>query len=367
MRSATVTSLVETPLALRPTLMNPQLSMLFAGLCLGLVLTVTSAGRVPYEPISSGQNLSLGCPSYVELRELSGLTTCISDNLDSCTEVSIKNEIKAIKDIVQYICSDDGRQVVLDLADSQCNDDPTLELRMEMMMHGCLENFQIGIQMAQFQAIMDGREFQVSEVCPFTDQLETCIVNGAADMCGSAMGTFMTNIWHIAASDQFAQFGCVHDTDHRLVKVVAVVVGVVVVVMVVVVIVVVVVVIVVGIIVVVVVAAAEVIIKVVRLAPTTVITMCIACFVLVVFLSCRSCREANSSHDSEESCSPEEVQEVRHQFKTSPAHNHTEMSALTDTFIAYNEVDRLDIQAFPTILLSYTFSFMFVLLSAIQS
>ncbi|GFR62522.1 hypothetical protein ElyMa_005457900 [Elysia marginata] len=147
--------------------------------------------------------------------ELSGLTTCVSNNLDSCTEVSIKNEIKALKDFVEYICSDDGRQDILDLADSQCNDHPNLELHMEMMMHGCLEDFQMSVQMAQFQAIMDGREFQVSEVCPFTEELEACIVNRSAAMCGPAWGTFMTNIWHIAASDQFAQFGCVHDTDHR--------------------------------------------------------------------------------------------------------------------------------------------------------
>ncbi|GFR78004.1 hypothetical protein ElyMa_002250800 [Elysia marginata] len=147
--------------------------------------------------------------------ELSGYTTCVSDNLDTCNSTSVRNQIEKIKDIVEYVCSADGRQVVLDLADSECNDDPILETRIETMMNGCVEDFIMGVQMAQFQAILDGRQFNVSEICPFTDELEVCIVNGSADMCGAAMGTFMTNIWHIASSDQFAQFGCVHDTDRR--------------------------------------------------------------------------------------------------------------------------------------------------------
>ena len=42
--------------------------------------------------------------------ELGGLTGCITNNLDTCSETSVKNEIKAVKDIITYMCSPDGRE-----------------------------------------------------------------------------------------------------------------------------------------------------------------------------------------------------------------------------------------------------------------
>ncbi|KAK3785723.1 hypothetical protein RRG08_055554 [Elysia crispata] len=142
------------------------------------------------------------------MSELSNLTTCIATNLDSCTKTSIKNEIRAVKDIIVYMCSEEGQQVVLDLADSSCANDPLIETRMEIMMMGCLEDFQFGIQMAQLEAYFEGREFNISEVCPFIDELHVCIVNNGAEMCGPAMGSFLSSIWGIASRDQFTQFGC---------------------------------------------------------------------------------------------------------------------------------------------------------------
>ncbi|GFO01586.1 craniofacial development protein 2-like, partial [Plakobranchus ocellatus] len=100
------------------------------------------------------------------------------------------------------------------LENSACAGNPFLELYMEFMMQGCLETFSFDLQMEAFNAAISGREFELNDACPFLDQLETCLIQGSTNMCGTDMGTFVANIWDIATRDQFAQFGCTQNAIH---------------------------------------------------------------------------------------------------------------------------------------------------------
>ncbi|GFN92966.1 hypothetical protein PoB_001947200 [Plakobranchus ocellatus] len=104
--------------------------------------------------------------------------------------------------------------VVISLASSPCADNPLLEIQMEIMMQGCLETFQFDLQMEAMNAAFSGRDFEMSDACPFIDQWETCLIQGSTQMCGAQMGTFMTKIWDIATRDQFSEFGCSHSIIH---------------------------------------------------------------------------------------------------------------------------------------------------------
>ncbi|GFN92960.1 hypothetical protein PoB_001946600 [Plakobranchus ocellatus] len=146
--------------------------------------------------------------------ELSNLTSCISNKLGTCDDATVKNEVKAAKDIIEYMCSPEGKQVVISLASSPCADNPLLEIQMEIMMQGCLETFQFDLQMEAMNAAFSGRDFEMSDACPFIDQLETCLIQGSTQMCGAQMGTFMAKIWDIATRDQFSEFGCSHSVIH---------------------------------------------------------------------------------------------------------------------------------------------------------
>ncbi|GFN92972.1 hypothetical protein PoB_001947800 [Plakobranchus ocellatus] len=152
--------------------------------------------------------------------ELNNLTSCITNRLDTCNDDTVRNDVRMAKDIIEYMCSAEGRPVVLRLASSDCAQNPLLEIQVEVMMHGCLETFTFDLQMEALNAAFSGREFVVSDACPFIDRLRTCLIQGATDMCDADMGTFVANVWDIAAGDQFAEFGCTQNViqSRRYVK-----------------------------------------------------------------------------------------------------------------------------------------------------
>ncbi|GFO41058.1 hypothetical protein PoB_006756300 [Plakobranchus ocellatus] len=152
--------------------------------------------------------------------ELSNLTSCITNRLDTCDDDIVKNDVKIAKDILQYMCSAEGRPLVLQLASSDCARNPLLEIQIQVMMHGCLETYTFDFQMEALKAAFSGREFKVSDACPFINQLKTCLIQGATDMCDARMGTFVANVWDIAAGDQFVYSECTQNViqSRRYVK-----------------------------------------------------------------------------------------------------------------------------------------------------
>ncbi|GFO41062.1 hypothetical protein PoB_006756700 [Plakobranchus ocellatus] len=76
------------------------------------------------------------------------------------------------------------------------------------MLQGCLETFTFDLQLEALNAAFYRREFEMSGACPFIDQLRTCLIQGATNMCNADMGTSVANIWDIAVGNQFAQFRC---------------------------------------------------------------------------------------------------------------------------------------------------------------
>ncbi|GFO09610.1 hypothetical protein PoB_003611500 [Plakobranchus ocellatus] len=43
--------------------------------------------------------------------ELSNLTSCITNRLDTCDDATVKDDVIMAKDIVEYLCSAEGRPV----------------------------------------------------------------------------------------------------------------------------------------------------------------------------------------------------------------------------------------------------------------
>ncbi|GFN92973.1 hypothetical protein PoB_001947900 [Plakobranchus ocellatus] len=140
--------------------------------------------------------------------ELDNLTSCITNRLDTCDDAIVKNDVRMSKDIVEYMCSAEGRPVVLRLASSDCAQNPLLEVQVQVMLQGCLDTFTFELQLEALNAAFHRREFEMSDACPFIDQLRTCLIQGATNMCDADMGTFVANVWDIAVGNQFAQFGC---------------------------------------------------------------------------------------------------------------------------------------------------------------
>ncbi|GFO09615.1 hypothetical protein PoB_003612000 [Plakobranchus ocellatus] len=152
--------------------------------------------------------------------ELSNLTSCITNRLHTCDDDTVKNDVKMTKDIAGYMCSAEGRPVVLRLASSECAQNQSLNVQIQVMMHGCIETFTLDLQMEVLNAAFSRRKFEMSDACPFIDQLRTCLIQGATDTCDADMGTFVANVWDIAAGDQFAIFGCTQNVvqSRRYVK-----------------------------------------------------------------------------------------------------------------------------------------------------
>ncbi|GFO32340.1 hypothetical protein PoB_005884500 [Plakobranchus ocellatus] len=54
--------------------------------------------------MNEAEALDLACT------ELSNLTSCVASRLETCDDDTVKYEMKATKDIIDYMCSEEGRQ-----------------------------------------------------------------------------------------------------------------------------------------------------------------------------------------------------------------------------------------------------------------
>ncbi|GFO41061.1 hypothetical protein PoB_006756600 [Plakobranchus ocellatus] len=132
---------------------------------------------------------------------LSSINSCITSRLDTCDNDTVKSNVRLLKDIDEYICSAEGRQVALRIASSDCAPSPLVQSQIRAILHGCFETFMIDLELEAQKA-----EFETSDVCPLADQAKTCAIQGATDMCDEDMGTVVANIWDMAVGNQFAQF-----------------------------------------------------------------------------------------------------------------------------------------------------------------
>ncbi|GFO32337.1 hypothetical protein PoB_005884200 [Plakobranchus ocellatus] len=135
--------------------------------------------------------------------KLSSLNSCITSRLDTCDNDTVKSDVRLFKDIDEYICSAEGRPVILRIANSDCAPNPLVQVQIRAMLQGCFETFMIFIELEAQKA-----EYETSDACPFIDQAKTCAIQGATDICDADMGTVVANIWDIANGNRFAEFGC---------------------------------------------------------------------------------------------------------------------------------------------------------------
>ncbi|GFN91206.1 hypothetical protein PoB_001771200 [Plakobranchus ocellatus] len=143
------------------------------------------------------------------------LSSCIDEHIGSCALEQVKESALADQQILEYICSEEGRALVISLANSECANNKLLEVELKTEMQSCLETFTMDVQLEAFYAQIRGTELELSDLCPYVHQLRTCIVDAGSDTCGEDMGVFIGNIWDIAAAYNFEQLGCVADARRR--------------------------------------------------------------------------------------------------------------------------------------------------------
>ncbi|KAK3781430.1 hypothetical protein RRG08_019056 [Elysia crispata] len=144
--------------------------------------------------------------------KLPAMKTCISTRKKFCMSVKENMEVKIFGDIIDYMCTPEGRQVILDLDKTPCKDDPLFGMKFEGLMMGCLATFQSGIK-ADFEA--KKRPLTNEERCPYIYQLDKCVVDDTKKMCGQEMATYVDKIWEISTKEGFKAYDCALTHAHK--------------------------------------------------------------------------------------------------------------------------------------------------------
>lgn len=142
--------------------------------------------------------------------ELGAMTTCINNNnnKDSCPFKSVRKEVVAIRDVIEWLCTPEGIQVAQAVESSPCIDDIFMEVRVNLMMQSCLSDFQLNLELKQMDALTSGTMFKKQDACPFVSELNSCVIDGSRSRCGEEMATLVRHMWNIVTNDEFTEFGC---------------------------------------------------------------------------------------------------------------------------------------------------------------
>ncbi|RUS73637.1 hypothetical protein EGW08_018592 [Elysia chlorotica] len=144
--------------------------------------------------------------------KLPALKTCISTKKDLCSSNKEKLKAMIFKDIIDYMCTTEGRKVTLDLDKSPCKDDPMVGAKFETLMTGCLGEFATGLK-DKFES--KKMPLTNAERCPFIIELDKCVVDDTKKMCGVEMATFVDKIWEIATAEGFKDYDCAVTHEHK--------------------------------------------------------------------------------------------------------------------------------------------------------
>ncbi|GFN78578.1 hypothetical protein PoB_000508400 [Plakobranchus ocellatus] len=151
--------------------------------------------------------------------KLSSLTSCITDRLDTCDNSAVKKRVRISKGIREYMCSPEGRPVVIRIASLDCYKTTSMQGQIRELMKECRDNYRKDVNNAYAMESRDAKDyFRIS--CAFVDQLQTCWIQSVTNLCNADMGVFMANIGNIRLADRFAQYGCPQDIiqSRRFVK-----------------------------------------------------------------------------------------------------------------------------------------------------
>ncbi|GFN73851.1 hypothetical protein PoB_000035700 [Plakobranchus ocellatus] len=153
---------------------------------------------------NDAQDLDNFCP------ESRTVINCINAQFESCELRYIKDLAAAERNFLEHLCSDKGREQVLNLSEGECvHSDLTDEISM------CMGMYTLEMRLEYTLARTEGREFDRSVMCPHLDELKDCLVDSGKDVCGEDMGAFITDIWSIRAPYKYEEFGCDANAERK--------------------------------------------------------------------------------------------------------------------------------------------------------
>lgn len=153
-------------------------------------------------------------------RTLPHVIRCVNTHEKRCKNKHARYDANSVRDILQYMCTDAGRELISLMRSSQCAEDI---LSLEMRVLECIDEFEVEISEDAFPEAITGSpptptpvslaNSEPSSFCVHVDELDRCLIHGSYKLCGNDWGTFVADVWRIFSRDEMSQFGC---NDRRI-------------------------------------------------------------------------------------------------------------------------------------------------------
>ncbi|KAK3767334.1 hypothetical protein RRG08_050881 [Elysia crispata] len=138
-------------------------------------------------------------------RKVPTTINCIDQNVQHCKENYLSKDTKLFKDIVQFICTPEGRQVAMDAGKTSCVVDRSLEMRFQFKQLGCVKGYFSGIDAEEARL---GRKLEYHEACKFRTKVDECVKSGMETMCGKEMAIYVEKMWELWNKHGFPEDKC---------------------------------------------------------------------------------------------------------------------------------------------------------------
>ncbi|XP_059138892.1 uncharacterized protein LOC131927187 [Physella acuta] len=141
-------------------------------------------------------------------RKATAFSSCYEEAEDECENEELKKGLRGQINVADFLCSDEAKNDISALADSECTKNELKKIEVQQAMEGCMMSFQNELQFAFMSVMLSGQDASAVNFCPFVNQLNACVVNKGTESCGSSVGGFLSRMWNVATGPSFEQFGC---------------------------------------------------------------------------------------------------------------------------------------------------------------
>uniref|UniRef100_A0A2C9L0Z9 DUF19 domain-containing protein n=1 Tax=Biomphalaria glabrata TaxID=6526 RepID=A0A2C9L0Z9_BIOGL len=186
--------------------------------CISTVLTISEAANVAKRDEQCARleecpayTLGLEVLVYLSLpdekqyeqfcRENNELQKCFDDNKDDCKDNSSLAMVMRGAQVLNFICSAEGKEGLDSISESPCVKYRTALLSAKDEMDPCLQNF-------TYPAMSNGERFKSINLCSYLDQLKTCILESLKHFCGQNFSNFAKKLVDIDYQEDAEDFGC---------------------------------------------------------------------------------------------------------------------------------------------------------------
>ncbi|XP_059138897.1 uncharacterized protein LOC131927191 isoform X1 [Physella acuta] len=141
-------------------------------------------------------------------QKATAFSSCFSLAEGECDNSELKNNVRGQVNMADFLCSDETKDDISALADSECAKNELKMVEVQQGVEGCMMSFQNELQFAFISAMLSGQDASAVNFCPLVDQLSVCVINKATESCGSSVGGFLSRMWNVATGPSFEQLGC---------------------------------------------------------------------------------------------------------------------------------------------------------------